>query len=52
MPSFNTHIFDLAKNDNQNIQYLYKSNEQSQVLLDEISKVETQHKKMKMLAQK
>jgi len=47
MPSFNTRVFDLARNDDHNIQYLYKSNEQSTVLLEEIAKVEQQHKKMK-----
>jgi hypothetical protein len=52
MPSFNTNMFNMATNDNQNVQHLYQLNESSQVLLDELQKIETQHKKMKQNARK
>lgn len=42
----------MATNDNQNVQHLYQLNESSQVLLDELQKIETQHKKMKQNARK
>ena len=47
MPSFNTNMFNMAVSDSQNVQYLYQACESSQVLLDELNKIEGQHRKMK-----
>ena len=46
MPAFNPSIFNIAKNGNALTHHLYRASEQSQVLLEELSKVEQQHKKM------
>jgi len=52
MPAFNTEILTLGSTSNQFTHHLYKSVEQSQNLLEELSRVEGQHKKMMQQAKR
>ena len=52
MPTFNTNIFNAASNQNYISHHIHKASEVSQQMIEELNKVENQHKKMIQTAKK
>jgi hypothetical protein len=52
MPAFNTQLLTLGSSSEHLTHQLYKASEKSQLLVDELTRVEQQHKKMMQHAKK